>query len=120
MPDLFGNEDAFTASSAPAAVALSLFDAAAESLAYENGRNVVQVRSEIVFGSFAHDAQTCRACGVAFFAAARPDKTCNLCRRIAGRALEATPKECVFECLTCGEEFRSAQAHPVKCELVPP
>lgn len=82
MPDLFGNPDRLE-TAAMKGVAVSLFDATAERLAYESGRNVAQVRTELVHGSFAHAVQTCRVCGVPFFAAPRVDATCNLCRRKA-------------------------------------
>jgi hypothetical protein len=81
MSDLFGNPDPLETSKGAPAIAVSLFDSAAERIAYEGGRNVAQVRSELVFGTIAHEVQTCRACGSAFFAKPREDSTCNLCRR---------------------------------------
>jgi hypothetical protein len=83
MSDLFGNPDCLEMSPKAPAVALSLFDAAAERIAYENGRNVTQVRIEIQHGragGFARETQVCKFCGAAFYAAPRPNATCNLCR----------------------------------------
>jgi hypothetical protein len=47
MSDLFGNPDPVATSPKASAAAVSLFDAAAERIAYEGGRNVAQVRAEI-------------------------------------------------------------------------
>jgi hypothetical protein len=86
MSDLFGNPDPLPASTKAPAVAVSLFDAAAEKIAYEGGRNVAQVRIELQGHTgrpviFAREAQTCKRCGATFHAAPRADATCNLCRR---------------------------------------
>lgn len=82
MPDLFGNPDKLETSDMKG-VSVSLFDAAAEALAYESGRALSQVKVELAYGMVDHEVQTCRACGSAFFAAPRADQTCNLCRRHA-------------------------------------
>jgi hypothetical protein len=83
MPDLFGNPDPRETSQGAPAVAVSLFDATAERIAYEGGRNVSQVAIELKHGTLEHAVQTCRACGATFFAKPRADSTCNLCRRAA-------------------------------------
>jgi hypothetical protein len=57
-----------------------LFEAAAERIAYEGGRNVAQVKTEIVFGTIGHAVQSCSTCGAAFLAKPRTPATCNLCR----------------------------------------
>jgi len=57
-----------------------LFEAAAERIAYEGGRNVAQVRTELVFGTIGHAVQSCVTCGAAFLAKPRTPATCNLCR----------------------------------------
>lgn len=82
MSDLFGNPDRLETRGGKG-VALSLFDAAAEGVALETGRNVAQVRSELVFGVAEHTVQTCKRCNVTFFARPRADETCNLCRQKA-------------------------------------
>ena len=46
MADLFGNPDALETQPAPA-VAVDLFAAAAEAIAFEGGRNVAQVKVEL-------------------------------------------------------------------------
>lgn len=83
MSDLFGSPDRLETSSV-SAVAVSLFDATAERIAYEGGRNVAQVRTELVNGTIGHAIQTCCSCGSRFLAAPRPRATCNLCRRKEG------------------------------------
>ena len=81
MSDLFGNPDPLATSKGAPAVAVTLFDAAAERIAYDDGRALSQVRTELVHGKFGYDVQTCGRCGATFFAAPRVPTTCNLCRR---------------------------------------
>lgn len=47
MADLLGNPDRLEARQESAPSSVSLFDATAETIAYESGRNVAQVRAEI-------------------------------------------------------------------------
>lgn len=88
MADLFGNPDRLETRNAKAE-RVSLFDAAAESIAYENGRNVAQVRTELVHGlgrdSFGQIKayMTCETCGACFCAKPRVPAICNLCRQKA-------------------------------------
>lgn len=83
MPDLFGNPDRLETANGKA-VSVSLFDAAAEALAYESGRALSQVRTELVHGaSDPRCAQCCTTCGAWFVAVPRLPATCNLCRRHA-------------------------------------
>lgn len=79
MPDLFGNEDR-PETSPSKGVSVSLFDHAAEHIAYEGGRNVAQVRVELTHGTLGHAVQSCVTCGAAFLAKPRTPATCNLCR----------------------------------------
>lgn len=81
MPDLFGNEDRIETSSARA-TAVSLFEHAAEHIAVDSGRNVAQVKTELVFGTIGHEIQSCVTCGSRFLAKPRTPSTCNLCRRV--------------------------------------
>ena len=104
MPDLFGNPDRMASGSAPA-IAVDLFTATAERLAYESGRPLSQERTELTQGcedcgrvnaapSHWNDGlfssrlcetkrQTCMVCDASFIAKPRADSTCNLCRRKA-------------------------------------
>lgn len=72
-----------------------LFEAAAERIAYEGGRNVAQVKIELehgapapaggIFQPFTGNgliAQRCDSCDAIFAAKPRTPAVCNLCRRV--------------------------------------
>jgi len=87
MPDLFGNEDRLETSPSKG-VSVSLFEHTAERISYEGGRNVEQVRIELVHGTIDSHVQSCERCGGRFLAKPRVPAVCNLCERGTRRTIQ--------------------------------
>ena len=127
MSDLFGNPDRLATAQA-SATAVDLFTATAERIAYEGGRNVAQVRAEVVSGDGIALAY-CAACRCTdlppigkHIRAVSPD-ACHPCVRCGDQSLGrpcdhcGDPRPTRQTCGTCGAAFLAKPRTPATCNI---
>jgi len=114
MADLFGNPDRLETAPAKAA-AVSLFDAAAERIAYEGGRNVAQVRSELAGYAtidVVYDRSSTSDVRPLFY-----DTEAEACTASVRTGRAVVLARDLQTCVTCGATFHAAPRDPATCNL---